>query len=56
MSARPRPAAARDLAPALRHGLERMVRIQMEAAPSHWSEADRRAWAEELLLRRRPAA
>jgi hypothetical protein len=36
---------ARDIAA----GAERMVRIQMEAYPSHWPEADRRDLARRQL-------
>ena len=40
---------------ALDAGLERMVRIQMEAYPPHWTEAERRELAEKHLFgERRP--
>ncbi len=51
----PRPLPVRALADGLAASLERMIRIQMEAAPAHWSEADKRDWAEARLLGRGPA-
>jgi hypothetical protein len=45
-------AAVSDIAAELGAHVERMIQIQMEAYPEHWSEQDRRDMAEQHLFGR----
>lgn len=49
----PTPRTLGELIEHIDAGLDRMVRIEMERLPPHWSEADRREVAEKALFGRK---